>query len=145
MTETPSDVEIDALVVAALAARSGSYAPYSNFATGAAVLTDAGTIHRGSMVENLVFGLAMCAERVALFAAITSGTGRPRALAVAAPRTAGRRTFPCGSCLQVAVEVGGLGLPIVAIDVEDSSREVTTIGELAPGLPHRRNPGAGLL
>jgi len=145
MNETRSDEELDALVVAALAARSGSYAPYSNFATGAAVLTEAGTIHSGAMVENLVFGLAMCAERVALFVAITAGTGRPLALAVAAPRTAGRRTFPCGPCLQVAVEVGGLGMPVVAVDVEDSSRDIRTIGELAPGLPHRRDPGAGLL
>jgi len=145
MTEMRSDNEIDALVAAALAARSGSYAPYSSFATGAAVLTDSGTIHRGAMVENLIFGLAMCAERVALFVAITARTGRPVALAVAAPRTAGRRTFPCGPCLQVAVEVGGLGMSVVAVDVEDSSRAIMTIGELAPGLPHRRNPGAGLL
>jgi len=97
MTDTRADSEIDALVAAALAARSGAYAPYSGFATGAAVLTDSGTIHRGAMVENLVFGLAMCAERVALFVAITARTGRPQVLAVAAPRTAGRRTFPCGA------------------------------------------------
>lgn len=144
MASLPDD-QIKALVAVAVEARANSYAPYSGFATGAAVLTDTGSIHRGSIVENLVFGLAMCAERAALFTAISAGSGRPIALALAAPRTAGQRTFPCGPCLQVAVEFGGLSMTVVSVDPDDGNHETTTIADLAPGLPHRRNPGAGLL
>ena len=139
------DEQLEALRAAAIEARANSYAPYSSFATGAAVLTETGTIHRGAMVENLVFGLAMCAERVALFTAIIAKSGRPVALALAAPRTAGRSTFPCGPCLQVAVEFAGLEMIVMSVDIDTGSPRTTTIGDLAPGLPHRRNPGAGLL
>ncbi len=144
MAALPDD-QLKALRAAALEARANSYAPYSSFETGAAVLTDTGTIHRGVMVENLVFGLAMCAERVALFTAITAKGGRPVALALAAPRTAGRWTFPCGPCLQVAVEFGGLEMTVMSVDIDEGTPKTTTICDLAPGLPHRRNPGAGLL
>ena len=141
----PSEQQIEALVETALDARARAYAPYSDFATGAAVLTATGAVSPGAMVENLVFGLAMCAERVALFTAVTARRGLPTALAVAAPRTAGRRTFPCGPCLQVAIEVGGPSLTVIAVDPGDGSYELQTIEQLAPGIPHRRNAGAGLL
>ena len=142
---TLTDAQTETLVNAAIDARSRAYAPYSNFATGAAVLTSSGAVHAGAMVENLVFGLAMCAERVALFSAITAREGMPVAIAVVAPRTAGQRTFPCGPCLQVAVEVAGPQMAVLAIDAADASYEVSTIRDLAPGIPHRRTPGANLL
>lgn len=140
---TESDAGMEALVDAALAARLRAYVPYSGFQSCAAVLTDTGAIHTGTLIENLIFGLAMCAERVALFSAVAAADGRPVTLAVATPRTAGRRTFPCGPCLQVAVEFGGMELTVVAIDPDDRSTEARTVGALAPGLPHRRDPGAG--
>jgi cytidine deaminase len=101
-------------------------------------LTDSGAIYTGALVENLVFGLAMCAERVALFSSVTAGGERPAPLAVASPQTAGRRTFPCGSCLQVAIELGERELPVLAVDPSDGSYETRTVGGLAPGIPHRR-------
>ncbi len=137
--------QVSGLAEAALAARPKSYVPYSGFETGAAVLTEVGTIHVGVLVENLVFGLAMCAERVALFSAIAQRSGKPIALAVAAPDTAGRRTYPCGSCLQVAVEFGGPDMEIIAVDPDTGDPETRTIEELAPGIPHRKDPGAGQL
>lgn len=133
------------LVTAAREARGNSYVPYSGFETGAAVLMESGAIHTGVLVENLVFGLAMCAERVALFSAIAQGGGKPVAMAFAAPDTAGKRTYPCGSCLQVAVELGGMQMEIVSVDPDGDEVEIKTIADIAPGIPHRKNPGAGKL
>lgn len=126
------------LVTAARGAREHSYAPYSDFRTGAAVRTSDGQIHVGAMVENLVFGVAMCAERVALFSAVASGGGRPTALAVVAPATAGETTFPCGPCLQVAIELGGADFVIAAAAPESEGLETRTVQQLAPGIPRRQ-------
>jgi cytidine deaminase len=101
---------------------------------GAAVLTDTGRTIHGALVENVSLGLAMCAERAALFAAVAEDAGRPLMLALVAPRTDGSLTFPCGACLQVAAELGGPQLTIVVSDL-DGEREVTCVGELAPRLP----------
>lgn len=126
------------LIAAASRARDNAYAPYSDFRTGAALLTSDGSVHVGALVENLVFGAAMCAERVALFSAVAAGAGRPDVLALVAPRTAGTRTFPCGSCLQVAVELGGAHLQILAASPDIDGFDIKTIDELAPGIPRRK-------
>lgn len=112
--------------------------PYSGFDAGAAVLTAQGETIIGSLVENLVFGLAMCAERVALFQTVSSGAGRPVALALAAPATAGEATFPCGSCLQVAAELGGMDMVVVVGDPEGDGLIRRSVADLGPGLPHRK-------
>ncbi len=126
------------LVDKAALARDNAYAPYSDFRTGAALLTDDNTVHVGALVENLVFGVAMCAERVAFFSAVAAGAGRPEALALVAPRTAGDRTYPCGTCLQVAIELGGPDLQIVAASPDIPGFDVKTIDDLAPGIPRRK-------
>ncbi len=138
MAANIDDATLDRLAAAARRARTNAYVPYSGFDAGAAVLTATGHIIAGALVENLVFGLAMCAERVALFQAVVEGAGRPVALALAAPDTAGDVTFPCGSCLQVAAELGGMDMAVVAIPPDDGAPEQRTIRQLAPGLPHRR-------
>jgi cytidine deaminase len=120
----------------ARAARDRAYAPYSNFRMGAAVLADDGAIVEGALVENVSLGLAMCAERVALFAAATSGA-RPLSLALVAPRTDGRLTFPCGACLQVALELGGGEVEVLVADLEGTT-ESTTVAELLPRGPKKR-------
>src|SRR6185436_8165448 len=102
---TVTDVDAE-LVAAATAARDRSYAPYSNFRMGAAVRCADGTIVPGALVENVSLGLAMCAERAALFATVARGL-RPVALALVADRTSGALTFPCGACVQVALELAG--------------------------------------
>ncbi len=139
MTADPAAVE--RIVAAARAARANAYVPYSGFDAGAAVLTGSGAVVGGALVENLVFGLAMCAERVAMFAAVAQGAGDVEALALAAPGTAGRRTTPCGSCLQVAIELGGPDLTVVLADpTGGADHEVTTVDSLAPGIPRRGRP-----
>lgn len=90
------------MVDLALAARAGAYAPYSGFAVGAALLTDDGTVYTGFNIENASYGLSMCAERVALFKAVSAGRRRFSALAVAC----GGEDYcrPCGACRQVLAE-----------------------------------------
>jgi cytidine deaminase len=106
-----SDAEaIRKLADAARAARAHAYAPYSKFHVGAAVLLDTGATVAGSNVENASFGLTCCAERVAIFSAITQHPGaRITALAVSAgaddhPHEGERTRMPCGACRQVMVE-----------------------------------------
>ena len=77
-------IDWDALATAATLARASAYAPYSGFAVGSAVLTDDGRIVTGANVENAVYGLGICAERVAIAAAVAAGARRVRAIAVCA-------------------------------------------------------------
>lgn len=130
-----------ALVQAARSACERSYAPYSKFRAGAAVLRSDGGIVTGSIVENISLGLAMCAERVAMFAAATSSTPRSPidALVLAAPDTGPRRTWPCGACRQVAIELGGPELLVAAVgrDTLVDDVEWRRLGDLVPDAPHR--------
>ena len=126
------------LVAAARACRTQSHAPYSKFRAGAAVETTGGDVVTGVIVENVSLGLAMCAERVALFSAVTSGA-RPVALALVAPKTGPALTWPCGACLQVALELGGPAMPVYVSSVtDDAPVSASTVGELLPHGPHVR-------
>ena len=119
----------------AVEARASAYAPYSGFAMGAAVVGVDGRTTRGVLVENVSLGLSMCAERVALFTAVSEGI-TPAVLAVCAPRTGGQLTFPCGACLQVGLEVAGSELLVVAID-PDGEYEQAILGSLLTRAPKR--------
>lgn len=130
-----SDRGRDELVTAARRARERSYVPYSGFEMGAAVRTRSGTIIPGALVENVSLGLAMCAERVALFSAAAAGE-RPTALALIAKRTSDEITFPCGACLQVALELGGADVEVIASDL-DGATVTATVGDLLPRGPHK--------
>ncbi|HTP80833.1 MAG TPA: cytidine deaminase [Bacteroidota bacterium] len=90
------------LALAARRARLKAYAPYSKFRVGAAVLTHDGEVYTGCNVENSSYGLAMCAERTAIFKAVSEGARKFRAVAVSA-ETQGF-TAPCGACRQVLLE-----------------------------------------
>jgi cytidine deaminase len=92
----------DRLLEAALAAREHAFAPFSKFKVGAAVEDAAGRIHTGCNVENATYGLTMCAERVAIFKAISEGVREFRRVAVAAD--AEQLTPPCGACRQILWE-----------------------------------------
>lgn len=117
------------------AARERAYAPYSRFAMGAAVVTGQNAVVPGALVENVSLGLAMCAERAALFGVVARGLGSPEVLALVSRRTAGRLTWPCGACLQVALELGGPDLLVVVSDGKDVDQ--ARLGELAGRLPFK--------
>jgi len=95
----------DLLLAAALAAREYAHAPFSKFKVGAAIEDAEGRIHTGCNVENVTYGLTLCAERVALFKAISEGVRQFRRVAVAADTDT--LTPPCGACRQVLWEFCG--------------------------------------
>jgi len=117
------------LIQAAARARLGAVAPYSHFQVGAALATPAGEILGGANVESASYGLTCCAERVALFHALTSGHRDFTAVAVVA-RTAGG-PMPCGACRQLLAEYAPRARVYVAdSDTPESFREFTTDGLL---------------
>jgi cytidine deaminase len=93
------------LVDAALAARHNAHAPFSNFKVGAALEDETGRIFTGCNVENATYGLTMCAERVAVFKAVSEGAQNFRRIAVAADTDL--LTPPCGACRQILWEFCG--------------------------------------
>ena len=129
-----TDTSHDDLVAAARSQLQHAYAPYSHFDTGAAVLTGDGEVVTGAIVENVSLGLAMCAERVALFSTAAGGR-RPVMLALTAPDTAGSLTWPCGACLQVALELGGPDLVVIVADDSSGASQTATVGDLLPNGP----------
>jgi cytidine deaminase len=96
---------MEPLLQAALAAREHAHAPFSKFRVGAALEDDAGRIHTGCNVENATYGLTVCAERVAIFKAVSEGARKFRRLAVAADTD--DLTPPCGACRQIIWEFCG--------------------------------------
>jgi cytidine deaminase len=121
-------MNFDPLIAAAREVREKAYAPYSHFKVGAALLTKSGRIYRGCNVENLSFGLTVCAERSAVFAAIAAGEVGFEAIAVVADSV--QPVTPCGACRQVLAEFSG-DLPICSANLQDERYE-TTIAELLP-------------
>src|SRR5690606_33888570 len=93
------DPRANGALAAAEAAKDRAYAPYSRFKMGASVVTNDNTVIPGALVENVSLGLAMCAERTALFSVVAQGLGPPEILALVAPETSGGLTWPCGACL----------------------------------------------
>jgi cytidine deaminase len=93
------------LVAAALEVRKNAHAPFSKFQVGAALEDDAGRVHTGCNVENATYGLTVCAERVAVFKAISESARKFRRIAVAADTDV--LTPPCGACRQILWEFCG--------------------------------------
>ena len=104
------------LIAAAAAARKRAVAPYSKFKVGAALLTAAGEVITGANVESVSYGLTCCAERVALFKALTDGRKDFTAIAVVARLDGG--AMPCGACRQLLAEYA----PAAKVFVADSAR-----------------------
>lgn len=98
-------MENDVLLTAALVARRNAWAPFSNFLVGAALEDVTGRIFTGCNVENATYGLTVCAERVAVFKAISEGARKFRRVAVAADTET--LTPPCGACRQILWEFCG--------------------------------------
>jgi len=109
MAKLKQEEKID-LVRIASDVRRWAYVPYSNYKVGAAVLTDSGRIYDGVNIENAAFPVTVCAERTAIFKAVSDGERNFQAIAVVT-RDGG---MPCGSCRQVMAEFGPDMLVIVA-------------------------------
>jgi cytidine deaminase len=126
------------LINSALQTRQRAYAPYSGYAVGAALLTRTGEIYTGVNVENAAYPTSICAERVAVFKAVSEGEREYEAMVVASSNGGS----PCGACRQVLSEFG-LGTKILIVDGEGRVVQETTVGDLLPGaftaqdLPHQ--------
>jgi cytidine deaminase len=110
-------------------AAEASYSPYSHFPVGAALLCKDGTVFTGTNVENRSFGLTNCAERSAIFSAISAGNGEFAAIAVSTPGS-DTAVAPCGACRQVLSEFARADFPVTFAGTEE--RVDTTLGQLYP-------------
>jgi cytidine deaminase len=115
------------LIELAAGARQHAYAPYSGVTVGACVETEGGQVYSACNVENASYGLTMCAERAAIFAAVAAGHRRLKTVAIV---TQGLSSpMPCGACLQVMEE---FGVERVLVGKPDGSFEGYALGELLP-------------
>jgi len=121
-------VDFDALIAAAKQARENALAQFSHFKVGAALRTGSGKIFTGCNVENATYGLTMCAERVAIFKAISEGERRFDAIAVVTEADA--LTPPCGACRQLIWEFCG-DVPVVLANLQGKT-EAIQMHELFP-------------
>jgi cytidine deaminase len=134
--------EVLRLIEAAVSARKNAYCPYSRYAVGASVLTDNGRIFAGCNVENASYGLSLCAERVAIFNAVTRQQVLLKAIAIA-----GSAARPCGACRQVMFEFSTEDTQLYLVDIKPGlSRPIVTRTTVAKMLPFAFNPlTSGLL
>lgn len=116
------------LMAAALAARQNAHAPFSNFKVGAALEDDSGCIHTGCNIENATYGLTLCAERVAVFKAISEGARKFTRIAVAADTDV--LTPPCGACRQILWEFCG-NIEIIMLNPQGKT-ETLPLSEIFP-------------
>ncbi len=116
------------LIEIAKKARENAYAPYSKFKVGAALETKSGKIYTGANVENSSFGLSMCAERIAIFKAVSEGEREFKRLAVVANTK--DVVSPCGACRQVMAEFGNFE---VVLANTSGKIKITDVSSLLPG------------
>jgi len=130
MAATDKEIK-ERLINLAIEARKHSYSPYSKYPVGAAVLAESGRTYTGCNIENSSFGLTNCAERTAIFKAVSDGEKKILAIAIAA-----KSSTPCGACRQVMTEFASASMPIflVNMDEEKGTSEIieTTLGDLLP-------------
>ena len=122
-----TELEIQKLMDCAIKARENAYSPYSHFAVGAALLCEDDTLYEGCNIENASYGLTNCAERTAIFKAVSEGHIKFKALAVVAD-TEGP-CAPCGACRQVMAE---FKIPLIIMGNLMGNIKIVTIEEVLP-------------
>jgi len=123
-------VEIKALIKEAAKARDMAYVPYSKFKVGAALLTIDNKLYHGCNIENAAYSMTNCAERTALFKAISEGDKQFKALAVVADTD--RPVPPCGACRQVIAELCPQDMKVYLTNLKGDIKEIT-VQDLLPG------------
>lgn len=128
MNHNLSEDQIKELIAQAREAMGRAYAPYSHFRVGAALLTGSGRLYTGCNVENASYGLTNCAERTAVFKAVSEGDQRITALALIADTD--DYCVPCGACRQVMAEFGDF--PVIQAN-RAGAYKINRVAELLPG------------
>ena len=123
-------MEFTELIIEAIKARENAYVPYSNFKVGSAILTADGTMYTGCNIENASLGATNCAERTAIFKAVSEGHKAIEAIAVVGDLN--NYTFPCGICRQVINEFAAENIKIIVAKNENEYL-VKTMEEILPG------------
>lgn len=118
------------LIKIALDYRARAYIPYSNFNVGAAVLCESGKIYGGCNIENASFGATNCAERTAIFKAVSEGESKIKAIAIVG--SLNEITYPCGICRQVISEFGDEDVKVILAKSEEDYI-VKDMSEILPG------------
>jgi cytidine deaminase len=124
------------LISAALKFREKAYVPYSNFKVGAAVITEDDTIYGGCNIENASYGATNCAERTAIFKAVSEGHKTIKAIAIVGDIST--YTYPCGICRQVMAEFADASIPVILVKNEEDYI-VKTLEEVLPGAFTKRD------
>jgi cytidine deaminase len=122
-------ISYKSLLKQARTAQQHSFSPFSKFRVGAALLTKGGRVYKGCNVENSSYGLTMCAERTALFKAISEGERKFTAIALATDEKG--FTTPCGACRQVMMDLAGN----IDVIMSDGSGEIKIV-KMLDLLPH---------
>ncbi|MGL6247636.1 MAG: cytidine deaminase [Culicoidibacterales bacterium] len=120
------------LIEAATQAMEHTYSPYSNFPVGAALLLKDGMVVMGTNVENVSFGATNCAERSAIFAAISQGYTKDEFIALAVTGKTAQPIAPCCICRQVMVEFFTPETPIILHTAQTNEHQVVTLADLVP-------------
>lgn len=124
------------LISTALKFREKAYVPYSNFKVGAAVITEDDTLYGGCNIENASYGATNCAERTAIFKAVSEGHRSIKAIAIVGDVST--YTYPCGICRQVMAEFADASIPVILIKNEEDYI-VKTLEEVLPGAFTKRD------
>ncbi|MFL0267841.1 cytidine deaminase [Candidatus Clostridium radicumherbarum] len=123
-------MDIKELIRNAIKARENAYVPYSNFKVGAAILTEDDKIYSGCNIENASFGATNCAERTAIFKAVSEGHNKIKAIAIVGDIKA--YTYPCGICRQVISEFADAESTVI-LAKNENDYITKTLEEVLPG------------
>ncbi|WP_075719897.1 cytidine deaminase [Roseburia sp. 499] len=129
-------MDITNLIEKAIEAKENAYVPYSNFRVGAALLTKSGKIYTGCNIENVSYGATNCAERTAVFKAVSEGEKEFQAIAINGDN--GDYLPPCGICRQVLSEFADDSLKVILANSAEDYK-VISLGELLPGAFSSKN------
>ena len=129
-------MEYKELISTALRFREKAYVPYSEFKVGAAVITEDDTLYGGCNIENASYGATNCAERTAIFKAVSEGHRSIKAIAIVGDVST--YTYPCGICRQVMAEFADASIPVILIKNEEDYI-VKTLEEVLPGAFTKRD------
>lgn len=131
---------IHEMIVRALAMRAYSYAPYSHFAVGACLYTSDGCLYDGCNIENAAYGSTICAERTAIFKAVSEGHREFRAIVIVGGADSGAPEDlcpPCGSCRQVMAEFAAADFEVI-LAIDEERYRIYSFDEI---LPHSFDSG----
>lgn len=129
-------MDITNLIEKAIEAKENAYVPYSNFRVGAALFTKSGKIYTGCNIENVSYGATNCAERTAVFKAVSEGEKEFQAIAINGDN--GDYLPPCGICRQVLSEFADDSLKVILANSAEDYK-VISLGELLPGTFSSKN------